>query len=280
YDMHSSLPQQLDNFRFHKLPMLRHIFRAWEIKALRKAEAVITVCPTLLELARKEGAPADRSFLIENSIVDPVEVQVDEPTRRAEGIRAAAARRWVEERKPDPTVIYAGTLEPYQGIDRLLEAFVEVLRALPEAALVIAGGLPRQVEHYRHMAAKLGLGERVMFAGWLSPSDARDLSRRCAAAVSPRETGDNTPMKIYELIAHAVPLVATRINSHTQVLNDDVCTLTGISPGEMAAGILQVLANPALATEKAGRAAAWYGEHYSRRGYASKLRRVLSLVAS
>ena len=280
YDMHSSLPQQLDNFRFHKLPMLRHIFRAWEIKALRKAEAVITVCPTLLELARKEGAPADRSFLIENSIVDPVEVQVDEPTRRAEGIRAAAARRWVEERKPDPTVIYAGTLEPYQGIDRLLEAFVEVLRAFPEAALVIAGGLPRQVEHYRHMAAKLGLGERVMFAGWLSPSDARDLSRRCAAAVSPRETGDNTPMKIYELIAHAVPLVATRINSHTQVLNDDVCTLTGISPGEMAAGILQVLANPALATEKAGRAAAWYGEHYSRRGYASKLRRVLSLVAS
>jgi glycosyltransferase involved in cell wall biosynthesis len=280
YDMHSSLPQQLDNFRFHKLPMLRHIFRAWEIKALRKAEAVITVCPTLLELARKEGAPADRSFLIENSIVDPVEVQVDEPTRRAEGIRAAAARRWVEERKPDPTVIYAGTLEPYQGIDRLLEAFVEVLRALPEAALVIAGGLPRQVEHYRHMAAKLGLDERVMFAGWLSPSDARDLSRRCAAAVSPRETGDNTPMKIYELIANAVPLVATRINSHTQVLNDDVCTLTGISPGEMAAGILQVLTNPALATEKAGRAAAWYGEHYSRRGYASKLRRVLSLVAS
>jgi glycosyltransferase involved in cell wall biosynthesis len=280
YDMHSSLPQQLDNFRFHKLPMLRHIFRAWEIKALRKAEAVITVCPTLLELARKEGASADRSFLIENSIVDPVEVQVDEPTRRAEGIRAAAARRWVEERKPDPTVIYAGTLEPYQGIDRLLEAFVEVLRALPEAALVIAGGLPRQVEHYRHMAAKLGLDERVMFAGWLSPSDARDLSRRCAAAVSPRETGDNTPMKIYELIANAVPLVATRINSHTQVLNDDVCTLTGISPGEMAAGILQVLTNPALATEKAGRAAAWYGEHYSRRGYASKLRRVLSLVAS
>jgi glycosyltransferase involved in cell wall biosynthesis len=278
YDMHSSLPQQLDNFRFHRLPMLRRIFRAWEIKALRKAEAVITVCPTLLELARKEGAPTDRSFLIENSIVDPVEVQVDASTRQAEGARAVAARRWVDDRRPGKTLIYAGTLEPYQGIDRLLEAFVEVVRAMPEAGLLIAGGLPRQVDHYRRMAAKLGHGERVMFAGWLSPADVRDLSRRCAAAVSPRETGDNTPMKIYELIAHAVPLVATRINSHTQVLNDEVCTLTGIAPSEMATGILWALANPALATEKAERAAAWYGEHYSRRGYANKLRRVLSLV--
>jgi glycosyltransferase involved in cell wall biosynthesis len=278
YDMHSSLPQQLDNFRFHKVPMLRRIFRAWEIKALRKAEAVITVCPALLELARKEGAPADRSFLIENSIVDPVEVRVDESTRRAEDMSAVAARRWVDGRKPGPTVIYAGTLEAYQGIDRLLQAFVEVSREMPEAGLLIAGGLPRQVDHYRQMAANLGLGERVMFAGWLSPADARDLSQRCAAAVSPRETGDNTPMKIYELIAHAVPLVATRINSHTQVLNDEVCTLTGIAPGEMATGILWALANPALASQKAERAAAWYGEHYSRRGYANKLRRVLSLV--
>jgi glycosyltransferase involved in cell wall biosynthesis len=87
-------------------------------------------------------------------------------------------------------------------------------------------------------------------------------------------------MKIYELIAHAVPLVATRIGSHTQVLNDDVCTLTGISPREMADGILWVLANPALADEKAERAAGWYGEHYSRSGYANKLRRVMARVAS
>jgi glycosyltransferase involved in cell wall biosynthesis len=280
YDMHSSLPQQLDNFRFHKLPLLRPIFRAWEAKALRKAEAVITVCPALLEMARKEGAPEECSFLVENSIVDPVAVRLDEPTRRAEAARAESARRWVEDRKPHPTLIYAGTLEPYQGIDRLLEAFVVVVRAMPGAGLVIAGGLPRQVEHYRQTAAKLGLGDRVFFAGWLSPADARDLSRRCAGAVSPREAGDNTPMKIYELIAHAVPLVATRIGSHTQVLNDDVCTLTGISPREMADGILWVLANPALADEKAERAAGWYGEHYSRSGYANKLRRVMARVAS
>lgn len=279
YDMHSSLRQQLDNFEFIRLPFLRRLFARWEKLALKKAEAVITVCPALLQLAREQGAPVERSLLIENSIVDPVDVQVDETRRVGELARADAARRWVEERKPSPTLIYAGTLEPYQGIDGLLDAFAQVTRAMPGAALLIVGGLPRQIEKYRIMAAQMGLAYRAFFAGWLSPADARDLSQRCAAAVSPRTAGTNTPMKIYELIAHGVPLVATRIESHTQVLNDDVCTLTGIAPQELADGILWALGNPRLAQEKAARAAHWYGQHYSRRSYKEKLRRVLSLVA-
>jgi len=279
YDMHSSLRQQLDNFEFVRLPFLRRLFARWEKLALKKAEAVITVCPALLQLAREQGAPVERSLLIENSIVDPVDVQVDETRRVGELVRADAARRWVEERKPSPTLIYAGTLEPYQGIDGLLEAFAQVARAMPGAALLIVGGLPRQIEKYRIMAAQMGLAYRAFFAGWLSPADARDLSQRCAAAVSPRTAGSNTPMKIYELIAHGVPLVATRIESHTQVLNDDVCTLTGIAPQKLADGILWALGNPRLAQEKAARAAHWYGQHYSRRSYKEKLRRVLSLVA-
>jgi glycosyltransferase involved in cell wall biosynthesis len=280
YDMHSSLPQQLDNFRFMRLPLLRRLFASWEKRALRRSEAVITVCPALLDVARARGATDDRSLLIENSIVDPVKVQVEEARRREEDMRAESARRWVEDRKPKPTLIYAGTLEAYQGIDLLLHAFVRVSEVLPGAALIIAGGLPRQIERYRAMAEELGLTYRVFFAGWLSPDDARDLSRRCAAAVSPRTTGDNTPMKIYELIAHGVPLVATRINSHTQVLSDDVCTLTGTAPEEIADGITWALANPELAQQKAQRAAAWYDERYSRRSYSEKLRRVLALVSA
>ena len=35
----------------------------------------------------------------------------------------------------------------------------------------------------------------------------------------------NTPLKIYEQLASGLPLVATRIPSHTQVLTEDVCIL-------------------------------------------------------
>jgi glycosyltransferase involved in cell wall biosynthesis len=279
YDMHSSLPQQLDNFRFARIPLLRTLFARWEARALRKADAVITVCPALQDFALAHGAPSGRTFLIENSVVDPIAVRVEAAARAAETARADEARRWVEGRKPGPTLIYAGTLEPYQGIDLLLEAFALVSREMPEAGLLIAGGSPGQIREYRQLMERLGTGERTYFAGWLSPEDTRALSQRCAAAVSPRTAGNNTPMKIYELIANGVPLVATRIESHTQVLNDDVCTLTGIAPRELADGILWVLKEPDRARGKAARAADWYGTHYSRRSYTDKLRRLIAVVS-
>jgi glycosyltransferase involved in cell wall biosynthesis len=279
YDMHSSLPEQLDNFHFVRLPLLRRLFRRWERKALLRADAVITVCPALLSAAIAGGADAGRTSLIENSIVDPIEVQIDDATRRAGAARAEKARRWVEGRGGANTIIYAGTLEAYQGIDRLLEGFAHVARTAPAASLLIVGGQPRQVEAFGELAAKLGIADRICFTGWLKRSETRELYQLCAAAVSPRATGKNTPMKIYELIARGVPLVATRIESHTQVLNDEVCTLTGVAPEEFGAGMLWALTNPGPAREKAARAVDWYGQHYSRRSYTEKLQRVLSLAS-
>ncbi|HSR18392.1 MAG TPA: glycosyltransferase, partial [Ignavibacteriaceae bacterium] len=47
YDMHSSLPQQLTNFNFSKSKLLLKIFKGLEDTCLKKAEAVITICPDL-----------------------------------------------------------------------------------------------------------------------------------------------------------------------------------------------------------------------------------------
>jgi hypothetical protein len=44
--MHSSLPQQLTNFRFSESYLLIRIFAALERSALAHSEAVITICPT------------------------------------------------------------------------------------------------------------------------------------------------------------------------------------------------------------------------------------------
>ena len=279
YDMHSSLPEQLDNFHFVRFPLLRRLFARWERQALHRAEAVITVCPALRDVALAGGAKADRTWLIENTLVDPIDVKIDGAIQAAGAARAEAACQWVASRGGANTLIYAGTLEAYQGIDQLLEALALVTRTKSEASLLVAGGQPKQIDMYRDLASKLGIASHVFFAGWLRRSDTRDLYRRCVAAVSPRTTGKNTPMKIYELIALGVPLVATRIESHVQVLHDGLCALTGVSPEAMAEGILWILANPELARAKAARALDWYAQHYSRRSYADKLRRVLARVA-
>ena len=54
---------------------------------------------------------------------------------------------------------------------------------------------------------------------------ARRYTSMASVLVSPRSTGTNTPLKVYEQVASGVPLVATRIYSHTQILDDEVAFL-------------------------------------------------------
>lgn len=280
YDMHSSLPQQLDNFRYVRLPFVRRLFTRFERRAVEASDAVITVCPALRDHAKSLTPEHHKVFLIENSIVDPVQGRSHETPDIAAVARAATAREWLAGRRAATTLIYAGTLEAYQGIDRLLDAFSVVRQSLPDASLLVVGGQPGQVEEFRRRADRLGIGGSVYFAGLLSHSHAHELVRLCAAAISPRITGTNTPLKIYELIADQVPLLATRIVSHTQVLSDEICTLIGVEPGEMAGDIVRAMQDPGRLQQKARAAAVWYRDNYSRERYSTKLRALIAFVAA
>ena len=47
YDMHSSLPQQLSNFKFTESKLLIGLFRKLEDTCLRASDVVISICPDL-----------------------------------------------------------------------------------------------------------------------------------------------------------------------------------------------------------------------------------------
>ena len=278
HDMHSSLPQQLYNFQFTRLRILHWLFRRLERSAARAAEAVIVVCPALYDYARTLTTDHDKIVLIENSLSDPVSFANGAPVSAAAQERVESADQWLSARNPERVLIYAGTLEVYQGIDRLLEALSVVLRQLPEAGLLIVGGSPHEVEHYRDFATRIGVSASVHFTGQVPQEEAQRLVTLGAASISPRFAGDNTPMKIYQLMAAGVPLIATRIESHTQVLNDDIAILSGVSTDSLAEAMLQVLRDSTEARGKAERARQWYDEYYGRGAYEMKMRRVLALV--
>jgi len=65
YDMHSSLPQQLQNFQYTKSPLMRGLFERAERKMIDSARVVITICQELQDSVVAVGA-GDRAFLIEN----------------------------------------------------------------------------------------------------------------------------------------------------------------------------------------------------------------------
>ena len=75
-------------------------------------------------------------------------------------------------------------------------------------------------------------------------------------------------------LAHGVPLVATRILSHTQVLNDDVCFLVEPQPDQLAEGLVRALTDTAGRRRVVTNAQRLYATAYARPVYERKLRKL------
>ena len=177
-------------------------------------------------------------------------------------------------------VVYAGTLESYQGIDILIQAFIFVAKADPQAFLLIVGGSPEQTEFFSKLVAESGIVEQCLLTGRVEQSLAQNYANRAKVQVSPRRSGTNTPLKVYQQLASGVPLVATRIYSHTQVLDDNVAFLVEPEPEDLARGIIEALSNETEAKQKAKNAQLLYQEKYSRAVYTQKMINLLEFVTS
>ncbi len=275
YDMHSSLPQQLTNFNFTQAKLLIKSFSWLEDKSLSACDAVITICPDLYDYVQSVLPDNDKNFLIENSIFDPVclkDALVENKTGRSV-LPVPIPDSFVQR------VVYAGTLESYQGIDILIRSIPNVIEKNSGVGFIIVGGTPDQVAAFQRLADQCGAGNHIIFTGRVDQATARAYTEQATVLISPRSSGTNTPLKIYEQIASGIPLVATAIYSHTQLLNDEVAFMVELDPEDMARGILAAVAGDDRGRKKADRALALYNRRYSREIYMGKVRRVLERLA-
>jgi glycosyltransferase involved in cell wall biosynthesis len=277
YDMHSSLPQQLANFNFSSSRPITKIFEWLEKWSIEKSEAVITICPDLADYVERVITDASKHVMIENSIFDPVRLLNPHASDRRTGssIDEGEMLKWMKEHA---VVVYAGTLEAYQGIDLLLNSFGAVVSQNPEARLLIMGGTAEQVTTYLRLAASNGIADVVRLTGRVPQHTAQTLTRLARVQVSPRCSGTNTPLKIYEQLANGVPLVATNIYSHTQAIDPKVAFLVDPIPSEMARGILSALQPEGEKVVKVKEALSLYEREYSRSAYRRKLQNVLEVI--
>jgi glycosyltransferase involved in cell wall biosynthesis len=265
YDMHSSLPQQLSNFAYSRSRLLRAVFDVFERVVVGRSRVVIVICPELQRLVLELRPDAD-PILIENA---PGAGDVA-PTGRAADVRAEFGFG-----ASTPVVVYTGTFEAYQGLDLLFAAMARVKASRPDVRLLLAGGKPDQVEAARAQAAALGAGDVVVFAGERPSTEIPAILEASDALVSPRSRGTNTPLKIYQYLRAGRPIVATRLLTHTQVLDDEVSVLVDPTPEAFAAGILRAINDRDGARAMGERAAHLAATKYSYEAYLAKTRLVV-----
>jgi glycosyltransferase involved in cell wall biosynthesis len=262
YDMHSSLPQQLTNFAYSRSRLVKGVFSTLERFVVRRSRVVIVICPQLEEVVRGIDT-AVPSVLIENA-PGSGDAPVD-----GSGL---AVRRGLGLDERTPIVLYTGTFEAYQGLDLLFASMKTVTAARPDTRLVLAGGRPDQIEAARTQAAAAGVGGAVVFAGQRPADEIPAFLDAADVLVSPRSLGTNTPLKIYQYLRAGRPIVATRLLTHTQVLDDEVAFLTEPTPEGFGGGVLAALADPDRARAVGARARHLADTKYSYDAYLSRTR--------
>jgi glycosyltransferase involved in cell wall biosynthesis len=178
-----------------------------------------------------------------------------------------------------PVVMYTGTFEAYQGLELLYESMPRVLEVRPDARLVLVGGDSDQVETARARVRALGVEHAVIFAGQRPSEEIPAYLDGATLLVSPRSTGTNTPLKIYQYLRSGRPIVATRLRTHTQVLSDETAFLAEPSPRAFAQAILDVLANPDRAAEVGARARALAETKYSDEAFLARTQQAIGALA-
>jgi glycosyltransferase involved in cell wall biosynthesis len=269
YDMHSSLPQQLAAFGRFNWWVIKAAFLLIEARVLGSADAVITICPELRDYAVARGYHGPLA-MIENTLdFDPPPIDWQRLVQLRAGIAAP----------DDRIVLYAGTLEPYQGLDLLLGA----AQRLDEAAairFVVVGGSERQVRELSGRAIRAGVAHRFTWVPAVSPQEVFQYYRMADILVSPRSRGTNTPLKIYQYLRAEKPILATAIWSHLQVLDPSCAELVEPTANALALGIRGLADDPERRSRLAQGAAAVARTRYSEETYIDRLRWVLEQISA
>jgi glycosyltransferase involved in cell wall biosynthesis len=210
--------------------------RALEAGVFQEADLLLPLtraCAEILE--ERYGAPSDRVVVVPDATTPPVGPL---PPRDAS----------------NRTVVYAGQLYRWKGVDTLLEAMAE----LTEARLIVLGGRGRPDDPdllaRRERARDLGIADRVDFRGFVPHAEVRAAIAGASVAVLPLP--DNlmarfftSPLKLFDYMAAGAPIVASDLPTVREVLGDgdNALLVPPEDPAALAAAIRRLLVNPGLA---------------------------------
>lgn len=159
------------------------------------------------------------------------------PAPNADEVRAVRDRHGFG---PDDVIVGAVTrFFPAKGVRFLIQAFGELARDLPRTRLVLVGKGPEEPE-LRMLAERLGLAERVTFAGFRR--DAHAYVATFAVAVVP-SIEEGFGLVALEAMALGVPVVASRVGGLPDIVThgESGLLVTPGCAGEITAAIRHIV---------------------------------------
>jgi glycogen(starch) synthase len=186
--------------------------RALETFALKRADAITTICEGLRGDIASRGIARERITVIPNAVdvaAFRFGAEPDAALRSALGLDGA-------------TVIgFAGSFYGYEGIDLLVDALGRLLPAQPQLKLLLVGGGPQETA-LKAQAARAGLADQVVFTGRVPHDQVQRYYDLIDVLAYPRKsmrlTELVTPLKPLEAMAQGRMFVASDVGGHRELV--------------------------------------------------------------
>lgn len=126
----------------------------------------------------------------------------------------------------DKVVCFGGRLSEPKGGLQAVKALSIVRRSIPDAQLLVAGKRDTFAERMSVYAQQLGVGDALVFAGWLSGSDLVAAYHGSKVVIVPSVYLDPFPTVNLEAFASKKPVVASCFGGSKEVVEDGVSGYT------------------------------------------------------
>ena len=191
--------------------------RVLETSVVRYADAVVVICEGLRRELIARGIAAEKITVVPNALPDAM-FEAARPEEIAELMRRFALQR-------KRVIGFFGSFFEWEGVAALVRVMPSVLHAVPDSHLLLAGG-GREEASLRRLVSELQLEAAVTFAGRIDVGLVPALYAVAEVMVYPRVphrlTEMVTPLKPLEAMARRVPVIATDVGGHRELICDRV----------------------------------------------------------
>jgi glycosyltransferase involved in cell wall biosynthesis len=149
-----------------------------------------------------------------------------------------------------PLVLTVSSALRHKNLDRLLQAFARL--AHPAARLVVVGHAGRDQQALRDRAAALGIGERVVFTGWIEDADLEGFYAAADVFVYPTLM-EGFGMPVLEAMRREVPVACSNVSALPEIAGDAAEFFDPYDVESIAAALRTVLESPERRAELVAR---------------------------
>ncbi|NOX71192.1 MAG: glycosyltransferase family 4 protein [Candidatus Micrarchaeota archaeon] len=175
-------------------------------------------------------------------------------------------------------ILYFGRLTRQKGVEYLIYASRQILKRYENVSIVIAGSGHNEGQLKKFVTC-LGLEDKIIFAGYVSPEDANSYYNSSDIFVMP-SVWEPFGIAMTEAMAHMIPVIATNRTGAAEGMKDgrDLIKIDAGNSGMLADVLIRLLDDEKLSIEIGRNGFRFCKENYSWKKCASDTRTVYGNV--